>query len=410
LLNRKDIMSIQALREQLSHETRAAKALLEANGDRAWSKDDQAKYDAHMDTCERLQDQIKAHQRMLDADAEREFKAAAKDASKRTTGEISALDAVALYLRHGNNVNADQAAAIRNAMSTTTSSEGGFTVPAEVASMVIDALKAFGGMREVAQVVSSMNGQAWNYPSSDGTSEVGEIVGENAAATTGEITFGSVPLVVYKYSSKKIALPWELVQDSAIDVVGFVVNRLAQRLGRITNTHHTVGTGSSQPFGLMARATSGKVGTTGQTTTVTYDDLVDLEHSLDPVYRTRAGVGFMMHDQSLKAVRKIKDTQGRPVFVPGYEQGNPGGAPDRLLGRPIYISQEMPVMAANAKSVLFGDFKSYIIREVMDLTLFRMTDSAYTLKGQVGFVAFNRQGGNLIDVGGAVKAFQNSAT
>jgi hypothetical protein len=46
----------------------------------------------------------------------------------------------------------------------------------------------------------------------------------------------------------------------------------------------------------------------------------------------------------------------------------------------------------------------------MDVTLFRMTDSAYTLKGQVGFVAFCRSGANLIDVGGAVKYYQNSAT
>lgn len=400
-------MSIQALREQLSHETRAAKALLDANGERAWSKEDQSKYDAHMDTCERLQDQIKAHQRMLDADAEREFKAAAKDASKRGTGEISALDAVALYLRHGNNVNADQATAIRNAMSTTTNSEGGFTVPAEVAAMVIDSLKAFGGMREVAQVISSTNGQAWNYPSSDGTSEVGEIVGENAAATTGEITFGSVPLVVYKYSSKKIALPWELIQDSAIDVVGFVVNRLAQRLGRITNTHHTVGTGSSQPFGLMARASSGKVGTTGQTTSVIYDDLVDLVHSVNRAYRT--GASFMMADTSLRVVRKIKDSQGRPIFNPGYETGVPGGAPDTLLGYRVTINDDVAVMAANAKSIAFGDMKQYVIRDVMDVAVRRFDDSAFALNGQVGFCGWTRTGGNLLDTA-AVKFYQNSAT
>ena len=67
-------------------------------------------------------------------------------------------------------------------------------------------------------------------------------------------------------------------------------------------------------------------------------------------------------------------------------------------------------MAANAKSILFGDFRKYVIRDVMDLTLFRMTDSAFTLLGQVGFVAFMRSGGNLIDAGGAVKYYANSAT
>ena len=116
------------------------------------------------------------------------------------------------------------------------------------------------------------------------------------------------------------------------------------------------------------------------------------------------------HDDVLKVLRKIKDTQGRPIFVPGYEQGNPGGAPDRLMGRAININQNMAAMAANAKSILYGDFSKYLIRDVMDVTLFRMTDSAYTLKGQVGFVAFCRSGGNLLDVGGAVKAYANSAT
>jgi HK97 family phage major capsid protein len=126
---------------------------------------------------------------------------------------------------------------------------------------------------------------------------------------------------------------------------------------------------------------------------VIYDDLVDLEHSVDPAYRGMPGVGFMMHDSSLKVVRKIKDSNSRPIFVPGYEQGNPGGAPDRLLNRPIFINQDIATMAANAKSILFGALKKYRIRDVMDLTLFRMTDSAFTLNGQVGFVAFMRSGG-----------------
>ena len=129
---------------------------------------------------------------------------------------------------------------------------------------------------------------------------------------------------------------------------------------------------------------------------------------MDPYYR---GAGkWMFHDDVLKSVRKIKDENGRPIFIPGYEQGNPGGAPDRLLGRPMSINQNMPTPSANAKSVLFGDFTKYLIRDVMDVTLFRMTDSAYTLKGQVGFVAFCRSGANMVDVGGAVKAFANAAS
>src|SRR3546814_11896145 len=73
--------------------------------------------------------------------------------------------------------------------------------------------------------------------------------------------------------------------DSSIDGESFVRSRLGTLLGRITNKHCTTGTGGSQPNGLITAATVGKTGTTGQTLTVIYDDLVDLEHSVDPAYR-----------------------------------------------------------------------------------------------------------------------------
>lgn len=297
---------------------------------------------------------------------------------------------------------------IRAAMSTTTGSEGGYTVATEFSRSLIEAMKQMGGVRAVASAIQTATGAQMLFPTADATAEEGEIVGQNAPASAGETTFGQASMDVYKYSSKSIALPFELLQDSFIDIEAYIKSLLALRLGRIQNRHQTVGTGTGQPRGIVTGASVGKTGATGQTTSVTYDDLVDLEHSVDPIYR--AGAGWMFHDDVLKVVRKIKDTQGRPIFVPGYEQGNPGGAPDRLLGRTIAINQNMAPMAANAKSILYGDFSKYLIRDVMDVTLFRMTDSAYTLKGQVGFVAFCRSGGNLLDVGGAVKAYVNSAT
>lgn len=100
---------------------------------------------------------------------------------------------------------------------------------------------------------------------------------------------------------------------------------------------------------------------------------------------------------------------GRPIFVPGYEQDNPGGAPDRLLNRDIQINQHAPAPAAGATSIAFGDFSYYKIRDVMAVTLFRFNDSAYVKKGQVGFMAWMRSGGNLVDVGGAVKTFKHGA-
>lgn len=398
--------SIQALRERKIELARQANHILAEKGEQTWSKEDQTKYDGLMDEMERISGQINAHQRMLDAEADNVF--TQKPGTKVVDGDVSKLAAVALYMRHGNDVTAEQAIAIRNAMSTTTGAEGGFTVPTEVAKMVIDALKAYGGMRDVATILPTEAGNAWNYPASDGTAEEGEIVGENAAATGLDITFSQVPLNPFKYSSKKIALPIELIQDSAIDVIAFVVNRLATRLGRITNKHYTIGTGTGQPWGIVNRASAGKVGTTGQTLTVIYDDLADLFYSVNRAYRR--GAAWSLADTSLRNVRKIKDTAGRPIFTPSYEAGITQDAPDLLMGKPIIINDDVPAMAANAKSILFGDHRQYTIRDVAGSTAIRrFDDSAFALNGQVGFCGWQRTGGNLLDTA-AVKYYQNSAT
>lgn len=418
---------IQQLRAQRDAKAREANAINDKTpADKRMSAEDAGKLDAVLAEIESIDTEISRATKVMQLEAsgnpqaEHELaldRATVEPAKQRSAAENAAMKA---YLRGGlsaltdeqrkamaSRVNPD----IRAAMSTTTTTEGGYTTALEYQRSIEQALKEYGGMREASSVFSTETGMQLQLPTADATGEVGEIVGQNAAVTTGETAFGLVTLDVYKYSSKKIALPFELIQDSFIDIEGYIREVLQMRLGRIQNTHFTAGTGTGQPRGVVTASAVGKTGATGQTLTVTYDDLVDLEHSVDPAYRKAPGVGFMMNDSSLKVIRKLKDSQGRPIFVPGYEQGNPGGAPDRLLNRPIFINQDVAAMAANAKSILFGAFKKYKIRDVMDLTLFRMTDSAFTLNGQVGFVAFMRTGGNLIDLSGAtVKHYANSAT
>lgn len=417
---------IHALRERRDALAQNLAALVDKDKTPNWGADHQAQYDTAMNEIGDIDSQIKRHNDAMAAIGLGAVNGAVSDEDRsaftRTPGAHANNEetrAMRSYLAGGIvNMSAEDRARmaarvtpeIRAAMSTTTGSEGGFTVAGEWYRSLTEALKSFGGIRAAATVMSTSTGAQMNFPTSDATSEEGAIVGQNAPVGAAvDTTFGNITMDVFKYTSRPIAVPFELIQDSMFDIEAYIRRVLATRLGRITAKHFTTGTGTNQPRGIVTAASAGKVGATGTATTITYDDLVDLEHSVDPAYRGRPGVAFMMHDQSLKQVRKIKDTQGRPVFVPGYEQGNPGGAPDRLMGRTILISQEMPVMAANAKSVLFGDFREYMIREVMDLTLFRMADSKYIENGQIGFVAFNRQGGNLIDVGGAVKAFQNAA-
>lgn len=397
------MVTIQQLREKISNLATQANHLLAEKGDQVWSPEDQAKFDGLTNEINAAKLQIKNLETMRELEAEKFFNDASKQ-PKKDDVQITALVAVALYMRHGANVNAEQAAAIQNAMSTSTGSEGGYTVPSEVATMVIEKLKSFGGMREVATILTTAGGNAMNFPTSDGTGEEGEIVAENASTNIGEITFGTVALPVFNYSSKQIALPLQLIQDSAVDVIALVVARLAQRIYRVQNRHYTTGAGTTEPFGMIPRAGVGKIGATGQTALVTYDDLVDLKHAVNRAYRNNAK--YMMNDLSVATVSKIKDTTGRPIWTPAIT----AGAPDMLNGFPVVINDDVPVMAANAKSIAFGDFSYYNIRDVQNsTTLRRFDDSAFALKGQVGFCGWTRSGGNLLEPS-AVKVYQNSAT
>jgi len=399
--------NIQALREKISNLSREANHLLAEKGSQTWTAEEQGKFDNIANEIERAQAQVKAEERLRALEADKFFENATNSVKTPEDG-ISVRDAVALYFRNGANVTTEQAMAIRNAMSTTTTTEGGYTVPSEIAATVVDAMKAYGGMRAVSRIITTAGGNALNFPTSDGTSEVGEIVAENAAATGLDITFGTVAVNPYKYSSKKIALPWELIQDSAIDIVAFVTERLATRLARITNQHYTTGDGSSKPYGLTARAATGKTGTTGQTLTVIYDDLVDLIHSVNVAYRGN-GARFMLNDASVAVIRKIKDSTGRPIWNPGDAEGIADGVPATICGYAYTVNNDMPVMAANAKSIAFGDFSKFVIRDVNGIDVRRFDDSAFALNGQVGFNGWMRTGSNLLDTA-AIKLYVNSAT
>jgi len=406
-------MSIQALREQRG---KIAHALNELVGKPEWNAaDDQPVYDKAMADIDEIDARIarmQAANERLAEDTRVDDVAEAAARNGRNSGDRG-LSIYAKWLKGGDKaLNEEDWNTIRNTMSTTTGSEGGFTVDSAVATSVLDALKAFGGMRAVSTVIQTSGIGAMSFPTSNGVSEEGEIIAENASATDLDLAFGTIGLPVYKFSSKVVAVPFELLQDSNVDIEAFVRGRLATRLGRVTNRLFTLGTGTAQPFGVVAAATIGvtAANSSSQVTAVTYDSLVNLQHSVDPAYREQGNIRWMFNDTTLRELRKMKDSDGRPIFVPGYETGNPEGAPDRLLGAPITINQHMVNMAASARSIAFGDFSFYHIRDVMAVEMFRFTDSAYTKKGQVGFLAWMRTGGNLVDVGGAVKVFVNAAS
>ncbi len=399
-------MSIQKLREERTVKAKEYRHILDQNKGKL-TKAETQRLDNLRDGISFIEDRIAREEKTLAGDKERIERESIGEYLKKRSGETKDHAQLNKWMRGGDRaLSAEDWQHINNTMSTTTDSEGGYAVQTDVAKNVIDALKAFGGMRALATVVSTEKGNPMSWPTSDGTAEEGELVTENAAATDADIDFGVKSLPVYKYSSKVITVPIELLQDSAVDLALYINGRIAQRLGRITNRHFTVGTGSDQPTGVIAGASVGKTGASGQLTTVVYGDLVDLEHSVDPAYRKLDSCKWVFSDTVLKILKELSDGDGRPLWLPSISDTTTG----TILGYGYQINQDVAVPAASAKSMAFGDFSKYFIRDVIEILYHRFTDSAYAKKGQVGFLAFMRSGGNYMDTGGAVKVFQHPAS
>jgi HK97 family phage major capsid protein len=298
----------------------------------------------------------------------------------------------------------------KRALSAVGGAAGGFTVAPDTSffGQVMSAMKFFGGIEAAgAEVLNTDTGADLPFITNDDTANTGSIIGESASHANGtDVTFGVKKLGAYLYSTKIILVPWQLLQDASIDIEAFLAAKFAERLGRIRNTHFTTGTGVGQPEGLVTAISVGRQAATGNTTSVPMDDLLRLEHSIDPAYRGMPSVGYMMSDATALAVRLLKDGQGRYMWQDSLQ----AGAPARLNGYSVTINNDMAALAASAKPIAFGAFSHYKIRNVRGFSFVRLSE-LYAANGQVGFMAFLRSDGGLIDAsGGAVKAFQNSAS
>lgn len=297
-----------------------------------------------------------------------------------------------------------------------TGAAGGFTVPQEFLALLETAMRAYGGMREVATIISTDSGADMPMPTNNDTGNSGSIIAENTAQSTVDVTFGQIILRAFMYTSGIVPVSYQLLQDTAFDIGAWLATQLGTRLARIENNHFTVGTGvATQPQGIANASVGLTIGhtlATGNTLGFTYLGLVSAEHSVDPAYRRSPACRWMMSDTALRQVRLILDSQNRPIFVPGYTIGNDavGGAPDTLMGYRISINQDMPVPAANARSIAFGDFSKYFIREVRGTQVVRLNER-FADALQVAFFGYQRVDGRIIDAGmNPIRLLQNSAT
>lgn len=288
------------------------------------------------------------------------------------------------------------------AMSAYTLGKGGILAPDSFVQTLEINMLAFGGIRQVADLIVTSGGEEMVWPTADDTGNEGVRLGESKPiGGSVEPNFGAVTWGAYKYSSQAILVPFEVLGDSVFDVPGMLGQMMGERIGRKTAKDYTTGSGAAGPRGILEAAALGK--TAASATAITADELFDLVHSVDPAYRSNAG--FMMHDNIVLYLRKLKDGEGRYIWQNGLHEGQP----DRILGFPLTVSMEMPnAVATGNKTILFGQLNKYKIRRANQARLYRL-EERYRDNDQDGFILLVREDGNLLTAGTApVKYLQQA--
>ena len=283
-----------------------------------------------------------------------------------------------------------------NALEEGTDSEGGYLVPDEFERTLVTALEEQNIFRSLAHVIQTSSGDR-KIPvvASKGTASW---VDEEGTIPESDDSFSQVSIGAYKLGTM-IKVSEELLNDSVFDLEAYISREFARRIGNKEEEAFFTGDGTGKPVGVLAATGGAQVGVTAASATAfTADEMFDLFYSLKAPYRKNAV--FLMNDSSVKALRKLKDSNGQYLWQPSLT----AGTPDTLLGRPVYTSAYMPAMAADAKAVLFGDLSYYWVADRQGRS-FRRLGELYAPTGQVGFLATQRVDGKLV-LAEAVKVMQ----
>ena len=252
-------------------------------------------------------------------------------------------------------------------------SSTGAPVPTSFYDQVILKARLVGPMLDVPTQLNTTSGETIQVPSLSAYSSSATVTAQGANFSESDPTFNSfVNLGAFKYGFL-IQVSREMIEDSGVDLLGFLADQVGNGLGYNVQNALTDGTGTVQPQGIVTAAGSGITGGTGVSGAFTADNLIDLYYSLDGAARLLPGVGWMMNGASIGAVRKLKDTAGNYIFSPAAD----GNQRDLLLGRPVYENPHVASAATSAKSVIAGHMPSFFVRSVGGIRLDRSDDFAF---------------------------------
>jgi HK97 family phage major capsid protein len=282
---------------------------------------------------------------------------------------------------------------------TKTAAAGGNTVPTAFAAQLYDFLEVYSGMRNTnATIITTSGGENLEFPTvaAHGTAAV---VLEGSAIAEADPAFDKMTLGAFKYGVLT-QISNELLQDSGVDIVGFVAQDMGRSLGRVTDTAYVTGAGGANaPQGVMTAIGTGKTGGTAQAGVASIQDLTELVYSVNSEYRAR-GAQFLMRDETAGKIRNLVNTSGDFLWQPSVQAGQP----DRLLGFPVITDPNVAAAATNANSVAFGDFSGFYIRDVGGVRIERSDDFAFSTD-LVTWRAVLRTDSDLIDAN-AIKLYR----
>ncbi|MBD3803566.1 MAG: phage major capsid protein [Thioclava sp.] len=251
----------------------------------------------------------------------------------------------------------------RAGQTTATGPAGGYTVPSTIANFIAIGMAATGPMLngDVVSLLNTATGAGMIIPGLDDTANEGEdhVEGDDVTAKEAALALIKADLSAFTTRTKWFTWSFELAQDSSFAWEAILGRVVGERLGRRANKLLTTGTGVGQPLGHVTGAAVGATATANNA--LTFDDIIELEHSIDPAYRNGPRVGYQMHDQTVKVLRKIKDLEGRYVWQDGDLVK---GVPDMLNRKPVHFNQAMDQIGASKDVITFGDFGTYYTRQV----------------------------------------------
>lgn len=279
-----------------------------------------------------------------------------------------------------------------NAQSVT-DAKGGFLIPEGFSNELAVAEKAWGAMLNVSRIINTASGNDIPWPATNDTSNVGYQINEATSLETSatDVTFSkALTLKAYKWTSGIVRISREIMEDSYFNMETLLADLFGTRLGRGLNAAYTTGAGTTTIAGVVTGATNSSVSATA--TALTYANILNLQHSIDPAYRNNAR--FMFNDTTLAAIRTLVDQNDRPLWEPNLQVG----APSMILGSPFTINPDMASIGAGNKSVLFGDFSNYLIRKVAGDRLIVLRER-FADTDEIGLGLITRTDGQLLDAG-----------